>query len=302
METTKKTQGFKAAKRSEYVFYWSLILLPFLQFIVFYVIVNLNSFKLAFQEYNGQTFEYTFAGFKNFKNIFKDSAISTAVGYSVKAYFLGLINLPLSLFFSFYVYKKMFGAELFKVVLFLPSILSSLVLGLIYHQIVDGVIPEIMFNEFNVKIDPLLSTPNTQFASAFAFSFFMGFGGHILMYTGAMARIPESVVEYAKLEGVGPFREFFTITFPLIFPTVGTFFILGFAGFFTNQLGLYTFFGDGADVQTVGYYVYNLVYGSSKEGTYPQASAIGLFFTLIIAPLTMLFRYLINRFDPSESY
>ncbi len=302
MEGTKKTQGFKQAKRAEYFFYWSLAILPFLQFIVFYVIVNLNSFKLAFQEYNSMTFEYSWAGLKNFKNIFVDPAIGSAVEGSIKAYFLGLINLPLSLFFSFYVYKKMFGAELFKVVLFLPSILSALVLGLLYHQIVDGVIPEVMAKHFDKTISPLLSTPSTQFASAFAFGFFMGFGGHILMYTGAMARIPESVIEYARLEGVGPFREFFTITFPLIFPTVGTFFILGFAGFFTNQLNLYTFFGDGADVQTVGYYVYNLVYGSAKEGTYPQASAIGLFFTLIIAPLTMLFRYLINRFDPSEAY
>ncbi len=310
MEKQKRTTGFKEAKRGEYIFYWSLLILPLLQFLIFYVAVNANSFLLAFKRYDSEGFNFEWAGFDNFSLMFerlsmKGSMLQNAVGTSVKAYFLGLINLPLSLFFSYYVYKKMIGSEVFKVVLFLPSILSGMVLGLLYQAFVDSVIPQFMWKHYQIKVfgDGWLSTDGTRFIAAFTFSFLMGFGGHILMYTGAMSRIPESIVEYARLEGVGAFREFFTITFPLIFPTVGTFFILGVSGFFTNQLGLYTFFGsDSQSVQTVGYYVYRLVVGKSNSATYPEAASIGLFFTFIIAPVTLLVRYLINRFDPSETY
>lgn len=304
----EKKQTLSLARKKETIFYAGLLVLPMAQFLVYYVYVNLNSFLLAFQRYDPETLSYIWAGWKNFENMFiqlsmEGGILHDAVFTSIKAYFLGWLILPLSLFFPFYIYKKMPCSGFFKVILYLPSILSSMVLGLLYQYFVDIVIPELALSHFEVQLSPFLKNVDTRFWAAWLYGVLIGFGSNILLYCGAMSRIPESLSEYARLEGCGPLREFFSITFPLIFPTFSTFFITGIAAFFTNQLNLFTFFDrNSTSTSTVGYYVYCLVVNTSAYENYPMASAIGLFFTLIIAPVTLFVRWLMNRLDPAAQY
>ena len=178
-----------------------------------------------------------------------------------------------------------------------------MVMALLYQYVVDQVIVDIAKNLFGKEIPALLFDSSTRFATAWIFGFWFGFGSGTLMYTGAMSRIPVSVVEYARLDGVGLFREFWQITFPLIYPTFSTFFVLGFAGIFTNKMNLYTFFGTTSQtVQTIGYYAYRVVLSSAGYSDYPFASALGLTFTIVIAPLTFLVRGIVNKLDPAVDY
>lgn len=308
MEKREKKQSLSLARKKETLFYTLLLIVPMAQFLVYYVYVNLNSFLLAFQRYDELTGSYVWAGWKNFENMFiqlsmEGGILRESVFTSVKAYFLGLLTLPFNLLFPFYIYKKMPYSGFFKVVLYLPSILSTMVLGLLYQYFVDIVIPEIALSEFNATINPFLKNTDTRFWAAWLYGVLMSFGSNILVYCSAMSRIPESLSEYAKLEGCGTLREFFSITFPLIFPTFATFFITGIAAFFTNQLNLFTFFDrNSTSTSTVGYYVYCLVVDTSAYANYPMASAIGLFFTAIIAPVTLFVRWVMNRLDPSAQY
>ncbi len=304
----KRKNNFSLARKRETVFYILCIAVPMIQFAIYYIGVNFTSFLLAFQKYDSIEMKYQWVGFENFKTMFsqlalKGSILRESVFTSIKTYFLGLLVIPFTLLFPFYIYKKMPGSEFFKVMLYLPSILSAMVLGLLYQYFVDQVIPEIALKEFGKVLPPFLKDVETRYGFAWAFTVFIGFGGNILIYLSAMSRIPDSLVEYAKLEGCKPFQEFLKITLPIIFPTFATFFVTGVAAFFTNQLGLFTFFAtDSTDVSTVGYYVYCLVVNSEGYESYPMASTIGLFFTLIIAPLTLFVRWLMNRLDPNVQY
>lgn len=303
----KKIRTKTAARRSLRIFYASLVILPVIQFCIFYIGVNFNSFFLAFKTYSPID-GFSWCGFDNFKLVFdnlrlKNSALQNALINSLIVYGIGLLTTPFGILFAYYVYKKLPAAGLFKILLFLPSILSTMVMALLYQYVVDQVLVDVMHKWFGKTIHALLFDSSTRFWATWFFCFWFGFGSSVLMYTGAMSRIPVSVVEYAKLDGVGLFREFWQITFPLVFPTFSTFFILGFVGIFTNQMNLYTFFGTSSlTVQTVGYYAYRTVLASAGYADYPFASALGLTFTIIIAPLTFIVRKIVNKLDPAVDY
>ena len=306
MKPRKKERGFNSLRREQNIFYWIMIVLPLIQFVMFYIYVNLDSFLLAFEEYNPISNKFDFVYFKNFQYIFEDfsrptGAIRKAFNNSLLAFGLGLLMQPLNLLIPYYVTKKGVGSEFFKVLLFLPSILSSMVLGLLYKYMVDAVIPGIALEYFNKEIMPPLYNFDSRFMTAWIFGAWFGIGGNILVMTGAMSQVPVSCVEAAHIDGCSATREFFAITFPLIYPTWVTLFIVGLVGMFTGGPDLYLFFGETSDsVQTLGYYINVKTLTSIAYASYPEVSAIGLCVTLITTPILIFVRWFLNRLDPNQ--
>lgn len=302
----KKTMGSR--RRGDIIFYTLMALLPILQFCVFWFGINFRSLFLAFQKYVPSKNGFDFAGLKNFKDVInnlftKNSSLQLAFTTSIKLFFIGLIIPPFSLFFAYYMNKKLFGAEFFKVMLYLPSVLSGMIMALLYQYFMDQVIPGIALKYFNKNILPLLQTSETRLVTAWFFGFWFNIGGGFLIYTSVMSRVPESVVEYAFLDGIKPFQEFIYIIFPLIFPTWSTYFVVGISGIFSGSLNLYEFFGTNSKtVQTMGYHSFVLVMSSNGYASYPYASALGLLCTVVSVPLVFLARWGCRKIDPEVSY
>lgn len=305
-----KKGSMQRRRRSEASFVYGVIALPLLQFIIFYVVVNVNSVALAFKTYDRLSGEYIFSGFNNFKDFFYDvsneSILAICFKNSVTQYLFGLIIImPLGIVSSFFVYRKIPLAGFFKVILFLPSIISSIVIVLMYRYFIEWVIPP-----FLMKLG-MENTPNFFYDSAYAFKtllffgFWSGFGGGIILYTGAMSRIPDSLVEYGQLEGMKMSQEFFRITIPMIWPTITVFLVTGVAGLFTGSVSAYAFYAENAsyNVYTLGYYLFVKVIGSNASlADYPYASAAGICFTLIAAPITVFVKYLLEKYGPNPEY
>ena len=303
----KKAQSFGVVKREALIFYICILVLPILQICIFYVGINVNTIKLAFEKYNSDTGEYVWNGFNNFKDFIISLSTTTVMPYAIKnsltIYLVGVfIGLPLNLIFAFFLYKKVPGTGFFRVILFLPQILSGIVTSVMFAYFVEGAVPAI-FKEMGVADFPnLLSGPVYTFPTIIFYCLWSGFGSQLIIYGTSMSGVDESLIEAGKLDGLSTFGEFFKIVLPMIFPTITTYLVIGIAGFFTNQASLYNFFGQSAQeyTQTLGYYLFVKVVGSKATlADYPVASAAGLIFTCIAAPLTILVRYLLERFGPS---
>lgn len=81
------------------------------------------------------------------------------------------------------------------------------------------------------------------------------------------------------------------------------FLITGVASIFVNQINLYSFYGGTAhaSVQTFGYYLYMATKQADGDyGSYPRLAAFGLILTAVAIPLTLLVRWLLEKFGPSE--
>lgn len=303
----------KKNDRSKTIFYWVMLAFPILQFAIFYIGVNANSFALAFQEFDLQGGGFVFVGFdklwSNFTAVFKEFEESgylwVAFKNSIIAYLVGLaVGLTLSLLFSYYLYKKYAMSKFFKVILFLPFIISSITLVIIYKYFVEKAIPEFVLQLTGNEIDGLLSNLNTEFATILFFSIWTGFGIQTLIYSSAMSSISNDIVDAAKIDGVTPMKEFLYIDIPIIMPTIAVFVVSSTATVFSNQMNLYNFYGPQAsnfDIWTIGYYMYRGI--SAPETTladYPFFSAFGLVMTMITIPITLIVRALMNRMDPNE--
>ncbi len=305
METTKTKFWTRGKKRL--LFYTLILALPVIHFIIFYIYVNFNSIIMASQEYtaNKDTTGYTitFAGLDNFKKVFeKLKPQPWLFSNALMHYAISLIiATPLSLLISFYLYKKAPFAGFFKVILFIPGILSGVIFVMIFKYMVTDVW------SYLFKTSGLLdSGAMTMFWTLIFYNFWHGLGGHFLLYTGGMSGINESIVESAKLDGANIFQEMIYITFPMIYPTFVTFFVIELSGLFVNQRNLYTFFREGAeDLSTLGYVLFvqtlhaDVLVTDPKWMTYGELTALGLMCTAVLMPLTLGAKKLLEKIGPS---
>ena len=294
-------------------FYASLVILPLLQFAVFYGYVNFNSFKLAFWSYGlnelATSFEYTFAGLDNFKEAFSILSSSPYLIENSVYYFLisAFIGLSLSLAFSFYIYKGYFLSKFFKVILFLPNVISGIIFSFLFKYVVTDVYKEIVFMISGETVLGLLDNIDTRLATVYFYNIWVSFGIYMLMFSGAMSGISDEIVEACELDGANLVQEFWYITVPMIFPTFSSLFVIAMTGIFGNQLSLHSLYqGDkGVSFGTIGYYIFfhsaNLVNFEVTKPTMSELSALGLILSFIMVPLTLIVRRLLEKFGPKES-
>jgi ABC-type sugar transport system permease subunit len=125
------------------------------------------------------------------------------------------------------------------------------------------------------------------------------------MFSNGMSGIDESIVESAQLDGANTVEEFIYITLPMIYPTIVSFFILGLATLFTEQMHLFGMYGAHAkEVGTLGYYLYTQtltadVIAQGGYYSYGQLSAVGLILTAIVIPLVLSTKRLMQKLGPS---
>lgn len=307
-----RSGAFNKKNRNKLIFYSIFISIPILHFLIFYLYVNFNSIILAFRGYEidfmGEI-SSKFAKFDNFKEawrvLFNDP--NKRLLNSVIYLFVGLfVSTPLAVSFSFYIYKNRFGSGFFRIMLFLPQILSTVIMGIIYKNLTNFAYFGIMENIFNIKPSTsLLDNIDTRMATIIVFSVIMSFGVNVLTYTSTMSGINDSLIESAQLDGAKPIQELIHIVLPLIYPTITTLIIVRISYTFVEQAHIFTLIGpyEPATGSTIGYFLYlEAKYGDLIQGnvhlSYPVLSAIGLILTAIILPITLLTRYLFNRFGP----
>ncbi len=303
MNLAKKRTGLKE-KQKDLIFYIIMMAFPVVQFAVFYIGVNFNSILLAFQDVDIVAGARTFTLDKvqeAFRLITQSSALLSALKNSLISFAIIVgVSTPLGLLFSYYIYKKQPGHGIFRVILFLPSILSAIVMVAIFQAFVERAVPSMANSLFSVTIQGLLENADSRFVTILFYNIWFGFGTNVLMYTNAMSAIDPSLVEAAHLDGAIGFREFIHVSLPSIWPTIVTFVVVNVAGIFVNQLNLFSFFGpDASDgIRTYGYYLFAKVQKAASEAEYPVLSAIGLMMTVVAVPLTMGIRRLLEKFGP----
>lgn len=295
------------AAKGDMLFYVLMMAWPILQFCVFYIAVKFNSILYSFQRYDklSRTFTWTLDYVKSALKMMMTSPALVETMKMTLLFFLLFtgINTPLGLLFSYYISKKQFASGFFRVFLFLPSIICSVIMVLIYGNFVDVALPEIVRVLTGKTVGGLMSTKSTRFFAVMFYNLLVGFGVNVLMYSNAMSAISEEVVEAAHLDGATGLKEFWFITLPSIYPTLVTFLITALAGMFLNQYNLYSFFGSGEHfgLQTYGLYFYvQTLAADGSRAEYSQISAIGLWLTFIALPLTYGVKFLLEKLGPSE--
>lgn len=300
-----KTKTLKTFKK--YMFIWSLLIYPAILFMIFYVGVNVNSLILAFQKIDIINNTRTFIGLENFANFFlvwqNDLLFNISVTNSLKMFIINFsISIPLMIIFSYYIYKKFLFTKAYRLLVMIPSVVSIFVICLLFKKFVQTGLPDFFIKVFNIRIPELMSDPKYTFSTSLFYMIWISFSTSLLVLPNAMKEIPDEVIESAQIDGVTYLKELRYIIIPLIMPTLTTFIVVGVSAVFSTIGPIHAFYMYDAypEVYNVGYYLLQKTMTSNTYEAYPFLAASGIVFTLIIAPITILVKFLLEKINPVE--
>ena len=306
--STKKRRKRKLIKSST-IFVIVMLAYSVLHFLVMWVGVNFNSILLSFKSYNRNgTYSWLTGSrlFENFEMIFinigKDVDNYRSMLFSSLAFFVVscFVTLPISLFFSYFIFKKILANGFFKVIFFLPSIIPLIVLTTIYAITVgnNGPVGQLL-NVMGVASENLFLTHTSASWMIWIFCVWAGIGYDVILLTAGMSRIPRDILESCKMDGVPSFWEFLRIVIPLTWSTITTLFIFGMMSVFNVFLQPWYLAPKVNTTWTIGT---NIYFASKGYRALNAPAALGLFYSLIGAPIIVGARYLLNKLFGEVSY
>lgn len=290
------------------IFAISLIIPAFLTWAVFWLYVNINSFFLAFQTVkDGQTV-FTLQHFEWVINSLTDASTSS-LGVALKntlSYFAlnYLVIQTVNVLFAYFIYKRIACYKFLRFVMYLPNILSGLMLVTIFKEFISyrGPVVDFMMN-FGLATNradcQFLYSSNTAMPMSMIYSLWLTIGGTYIYASGAMARIPTECLEAAQLDGITPFKELVYLIIPMISGTLSTLYVLGMAGIL-NAGGATLYLTQGNyGTQTLSFWIFWSIYTGGSTGT---SSALGLCMAAVTIPLMLLTKWGFAKISPEVTY
>lgn len=294
MTDAKKMRKMERLKTN--LFCYALLIVPIIHWLILWLGVNMQSLMLPFQDED--TGKFTFKYFEVIIESFKSGGTLMVALKNTLIYFVsGLITgFLLSLFCSYFLYKKIKGYRFFTVILMIPAIVSSVVLISIYKNFINSANGPLktIFDIFHWELPPLLYQEKTATFTIVFYTMFMGLGTNLILFSGAMAKIPPEIVEATQLEGIGFFKELFTIELPLIMQTVLVLLLFSVMNVLGASGPILVFTQGSYNTQTITYWFYENVIVARN---YNLASAFGLCLSVVSVPLVVVCQWLRNKLE-----
>lgn len=295
-------------KQRDYIFIFLMLLYPIAQFVFTWSFVNIRSLLLAFQK--GSINGYEWVGFATLSQVWHDSfhnyANTTGVSWLNNssvivlnslgfAFITIFISLPLSMLFSYFLSKKMPLANVFRVIFFLPNIIPVVVLTFAFKMAYQ---PNVGYLYGLVKALGISETASKTYPMSqimvYIYCIWAGLGYNIILLSGAIGRIPKELLESAKIDNCGYFKEFFHVVVPMIWPTVVTLVILGMTNVLTLYLQPLFLTGGEGNTWTISLQIWDSV-DTRNPKDLCEAAAKGLIFSAIWSPVILITRKLLSK-------
>lgn len=280
-------------------------------FCVFYIFVNINSFAMAFQTTKTGV---TFFTLDHFTRFFTEmgsavSEIRIAFRNTGITFIIGNVMFVLSFFVSYFLYKKVPHFNIFRICFFLPGLISGTIVSSIFMRIVgvDGPIAPIIQKIHGLEYTPTLLA-DERFANYVIWGnmIWLSFPGNMILFGGTLSRLPESVLEQGKLDGVNWVKEATLIIIPMIWPMISLMLVLNIAGVFGASGNVFLLSQGKYGTQTVSNWmfmqVYNTVGAPDVSNAYNYLSAVGLLLTVVSCGIAFLVRRIADSYFEGVTY
>lgn len=284
-----------------------LFLLPTLfvygVFIIYPVFSTLNS---SFYDWSGLNDIRRFIGFENYRELFKDPAFIQSMVNNLWVVLVSVfVQIPLGLTLALVVSRTVVRSKIYKVVYFLPYLMSTVAIGLTWSFLYDpmiGVINKglsaigVDTNNLLWLADERLALMSVLIVVVWNFAPF-----YMIMFNAAMSTISEDYYEAASIDGATTFQKFRKITFPLLIPSIASSTVLSIVGSLKSFDLFYimTKGGPGSSTELMGTYMYKQGFTYFKMG-YASSAAFTMFFVAVIS--IMFIRFVQSKIAKEASY
>ncbi|MDU4883987.1 carbohydrate ABC transporter permease [uncultured Clostridium sp.] len=270
-------------------------------FFIFMIMPTISVFWMSLFKWGGLSNNKKFVGLNNFIILFKDEKfIKSFQNTLFLIVFVSIVTLILAIALAAILIRKDIKFNnFFRIVFYLPNILSVVVISAIFSAILDpnqGIINATL-SLFKLESwqRMWLGDPKTVVWCISIAMIWQAVGYYMVMYMSAMSSVPESLYEAADLEGASKIHQFFSITLPLVWGTVRTtltFFIISCINLSFLFVKVMTSGGPDGASETVLGYMYKQAYGNSSYG---YGMAIGVVIFLFSFGLSLILSKITER-------
>ena len=275
---------------------------------LFMVYPLFDSLRLSFFSLNEQNQEY-FVGIQNYIKLFTDSNYAPRFWGALRnnlTFFAihMLVQNSIALLLAALLASGIKGSSLYRTVLFMPTVLSVVIIGFIWQLILNPLwgVSESILQAISLGdlFKPWLGLPETALITVSLISVWQFVGIPMILFFAALISIPEELMEAARVDGASGWQTFWRIKFPLILPAVGIVAILTFVGNFNAFDLIYTMKGAnaGPDFATdiMGTFFYRTFFGQQLQlGNPTMGATVAAMMFLIILTGVVIYIFLWQR-------
>ena len=261
------------------------ILIPVLVlFFLFNTWPLLNGVFYSFTNYQGYG-TYEMVGGRNYADLFQDSRVGQSYLFTFKYALCGtvLVNV-VSLLLALGLNGKIKFKSALRGIYFVPNILAGLVLGYIFSFIFTYILPAIG-EAWNIDWirNSWLASPDMAWVAVLIVGVWQAAAMNTIIYISGLQTVPAEVYEASILDGTSRWREFWHVTFPLIFPFVSINLVLSTKNFLMvfDQIMSLTQGGPAQSTESISYLIYQNGINGGQFG-FQSANAV-IFFLVIVA-------------------
>ena len=275
-------------------------------FLIFMVIPTINVFRMSLYKWGGYSANKTFVGLDNFVKLFQDMKFFQSLQNTLLLIIVvTIITFGFALVFaSILTRENIKGQNFFRVVFYIPNILSVVVISAIFSAIYDpnnGMLNSLLALFRGGDAEPILWLGNQSIViySLAGAMIWQAIGYYMVMYMASMSSIPVDLYECADLEGAGKVKQFFSITIPLIWTNIRTtltFFIISSINLSFLFVKAMTNGGPDGSTEVFLSYMYKQAYTNSSYG---YGMAIGVIVFLFSFALSAIVNAVTKR-EPLE--
>ena len=289
----RATRTRSDAKRAMPAFYW-MVWPAVIAFAAFHTLPVIVGIFFSFTNYAGYG-DWNFIGLSNYVNLFKDSRVLQAYGFSfLFAIVATILTNAISLSIALGLNAKIKARNFWRGVYFIPYILAILVIGYVFQFFFSNSLPKIL-SGIPLFADNILTNETWAWTAIVVLAVWQACAFAIIIYLSGLQTIPAELYEAASIDGASPWRQFSAITFPLI----GAFFTInvvlslkGFLQVFDPIVSL-TNGGPGTATESVTLLIFRGGF-TGGEFAYQTANAVVFFIVITIVSLFQ-FRVLQRR-------
>ena len=267
-------------------------------FTIFMVVPTFNVFRLSLYQRSTCNPNEVFIGLKNFEMLMRDATfIRSMQNMLLLIVMVTIFTMGTALLFAgILTREKLKGQDFFRIVFYIPNILSVVVISGIFSAIYDvdrGLLNAILAGFGKEGI--LWKGEEHVIMSLVIAMGWQAIGYYMVMYMSSMAAVPESLYESAGLDGASRIAQFFQITIPLIWTNIRTtltFFIISTINMAFLFVSAMTGGGPNNASNVALLYMYNQ---KNLGGGYGYAMAIGVVIFLVSFGLSALVNKVTER-------
>ena len=267
-----------------------LFLLPALAvLIVFFFIPFFQTFGLSFFDYSSSIYNPTFNGLDNYVKLFHEP-IFYKVMFNTFMYLViavpFLVIFPL--FLAILINQKIRGITLYKILLYLPVIVSIVVAAIAFKWLYAGQgILNYLLTLFHLKpIGWLVDTKWALFSVAVV-TIWKGIGYYMMIYLASLMSVPQDLYEACDIDGANFLTKHLTVTIPHIMPTIALVSTISTISAMKVFAEIYVMTKGGPlnSTKTIVYYIYERAFENLDLG---YASALAVVLLVVVMAFSLI--------------